>query len=148
MSNDLSLRDGEVNSVRSHIDFGAGIRVLKGDRTGYAFSESTRFEDLMKAAATAAEIAGGTAAEVTMPENCTPVSYTDRYPVVSGWEEHSIVEKKHYLLMLRDFINRGSDRIVSITGNLGDMLTRVLFSTPSGNVSRTRAPWPGCPPPS
>lgn len=127
VSNDLSLRDGEVNSVRSHIDFGAGIRVLKGDRTGYAFSESTRFEDLMKAAATAAEIAGGTAAEVTMPENCTPVSYTDRYPVISGWEEHSIVEKKHYLLMLRDFINRGSDRIVSITGNLGDMLTRVLF---------------------
>lgn len=40
VSNDLSLRDGEVNSVRSHIDFGAGIRVLKGDRTGYAFQKA------------------------------------------------------------------------------------------------------------
>ena len=36
VNNELSLRDGEVNSVRSNIDFGVGIRVLSGDRTGYA----------------------------------------------------------------------------------------------------------------
>ena len=36
-SNEISLRDGEVNSARSNIDFGVGIRVLSGDRTGYAF---------------------------------------------------------------------------------------------------------------
>ena len=57
VTNELSLRDGEVNAVRSNIDFGAGIRVLSGDRTGYAFSESMNEEALLKAAATAAEIA-------------------------------------------------------------------------------------------
>ena len=35
---DLMLRDGEVTSGGFHIDYGVGIRVLKGERTGYAYS--------------------------------------------------------------------------------------------------------------
>ena len=34
-----SLEDGKVNSAYSNIGFGVGIRVLKGDQTGYAYSE-------------------------------------------------------------------------------------------------------------
>ena len=34
--NELLLRDGEVTSGGHHLDFGAGIRVIKGDKTGYA----------------------------------------------------------------------------------------------------------------
>ncbi len=55
---DLLLRDGIVSSGGFHIDFGVGIRVLKGDRTGYAYSESmdTRsMTDAVKAAALIAE---------------------------------------------------------------------------------------------
>ena len=39
--NNLFLRDGIVSSGGFHIDYGVGIRVLKGDKTGYAYSEST-----------------------------------------------------------------------------------------------------------
>ena len=55
---DLLLRDGIVSSGGFHIDFGVGIRVLKGDRTGYAYSESTdtrSMTDAVKAAALIAE---------------------------------------------------------------------------------------------
>ena len=38
---DLMLRDGEVTSGGFHVDFGVGIRVLKGGKTGYVYSEST-----------------------------------------------------------------------------------------------------------
>ncbi|MBQ8022491.1 MAG: TldD/PmbA family protein, partial [Bacteroidales bacterium] len=38
---DLMLRDGQVSSGGFHVDFGVGIRVLKGEKTGYAYSEST-----------------------------------------------------------------------------------------------------------
>ena len=38
--NDLLLKDGEVNDGGYNEDFGVGIRVLDGDRTGYAYSES------------------------------------------------------------------------------------------------------------
>ena len=130
VSNELSLRDGEVNSARSNIDFGIGIRVLSGDRTGYAFSESTRMEDLMRAASTAAEIARDSSSKVSLPEDCTPVDFYDHYPLLSDsydWERHTVEEKKEYLLMLRDLIQQASKRVINITGRIGDQQTRILF---------------------
>ena len=131
VNNELSLRDGEVNSARSNIDFGVGIRVLSGDRTGYAFSESTRMEDLMRAASTAAEIARDSSSKVSLPENCTPVDYANHYPLLSDssdWERHTVEEKKEYLLMLRDLIQQASERVINITGRIGDMRPMALMS--------------------
>ncbi len=47
---DLLLRDGEVSSGGSHVDYGVGIRVLCGEKTGYAYSESTAFPAMIGAA--------------------------------------------------------------------------------------------------
>lgn len=57
--NDLLLRDGTVSSGGFHIDSGVGIRVLDGERTGYAYSESTDPTAMSEAAVAAAMIAGG-----------------------------------------------------------------------------------------
>lgn len=54
---DLLLKDGEVSSGGFHIDSGVGIRVLKGDKTGYAYSEKTEMLDMLHAARAAAQIA-------------------------------------------------------------------------------------------
>ena len=56
---ELLLRDGIVSSGGFHIDFGVGIRVLKGDRTGYAYSESTDRKAMAEAVKAAAKIAHG-----------------------------------------------------------------------------------------
>ena len=48
---DLLLKDGEVSSGGFHIDSGVGIRVLKGDKTGYAYSEKTEMPDTAAASA-------------------------------------------------------------------------------------------------
>jgi len=55
---DLLLRDGVVGSGGYHVDFGCGIRVLKGEKTGYAYAESTDFPSLKSAARAAGSIAG------------------------------------------------------------------------------------------
>lgn len=133
-SSELSLRDGEVNAVRSDIDFGAGIRVLSGDRTGYAFSESTGFQDLMKAASTAAEIARSSSPGITLPADCTPVDFINRYPVVSSWEEHTINEQKHYLTMLRDLIHQKSDKVINITARISNSESKILFFNSLGQT--------------
>lgn len=133
-SSELSLRDGEVNAVRSDIDFGAGIRVLSGDRTGYAFSESTGFQDLMKAASTAAEIARNSSPGITLPADCTPVDFINRYPVVSSWEEHTINEQKHYLTMLRDLIHQKSDKVINITARISNSESKILFFNSLGQT--------------
>jgi len=55
----LMLRDSEVTSGGLHVDFGVGIRVLSGEKTGYAYSESTEMKDMVAAARAASAIAGG-----------------------------------------------------------------------------------------
>ena len=54
---DLLLRDGEVASGGYHVDYGCGIRVLKGEKTGYAYAETTDFPSLLSAAKAAGAIA-------------------------------------------------------------------------------------------
>ena len=46
---ELMLRDGEVSAGGSHIDYGCGIRVLCGEKTGYAYAERTDMPSLIAA---------------------------------------------------------------------------------------------------
>ena len=53
----LNLKDGVVSSGGFHTDCGVGIRVLKGERTGYAYSENLAMDQMLKAAQAASIIA-------------------------------------------------------------------------------------------
>ena len=53
---ELMLRDGEVSAGGSHIDYGCGIRVLCGEKTGYAYAERTDMPSLIAAARSASAI--------------------------------------------------------------------------------------------
>ena len=59
VSSELVLRDGEVSSGGSHEDYGCGVRVLAGEKTGYAYAETTDIQALTRAAKAAAAIADG-----------------------------------------------------------------------------------------
>ena len=52
----LMLKDGVVSSGGFHTDYGVGIRVLKGEKTGYAYSENTDMEDMLCAAKAASAV--------------------------------------------------------------------------------------------
>lgn len=71
--NELLLRDGEVTSGGHHLDFGAGIRVIKGDKTGYAYTEKLDRRSLLSAAGMAASIAC-MSSECTHPFNSGSVA--------------------------------------------------------------------------
>ena len=66
---DLLLRDGVVGSGGYHVDFGCGIRVLKGEKTGYAYAETTDFASLKSAARAAASIAVSAGIGASGPQN-------------------------------------------------------------------------------
>ena len=50
----LLLRDAVVGNGGYSVDYGCGIRVLDGEKTGYAYSESTEMSELRMAAISAA----------------------------------------------------------------------------------------------
>jgi TldD protein len=75
VSNSLGLDENVVSSATRNIDLGVGFRVLKGETTGYAFSDVLEFGRLKAAAGTAALVASGAAAPVRSFETLRPPSY-------------------------------------------------------------------------
>ena len=110
MNQTHQLIDGEVSSGGLNIDYGVGIRVLCGEKTGYAYSESTTWKDMESAAIAASAISQGTAvtprdtrsigATYTAQKNNgdrlvrrlypgRPNPAADRYPIVNDWRQES-----------------------------------------------------------
>ncbi|MBP5566145.1 MAG: TldD/PmbA family protein [Bacteroidales bacterium] len=81
---ELVLRDGEVSSGGSHIDYGCGVRVLKGEKTGYAYAESTDYAALLSAARSASAIAFSGVARNGLASNHLPET-----PLQAGRQRHS-----------------------------------------------------------
>jgi len=134
----LLLRDGAVSSGGSHVDFGAGVRVLEGEKTGYAYSESTSKEDLMACARAASAIASGSVAVV---ENATrpafrgaPNPAADRYPVKDNWFRR---EMSSYLPFLRDVdsdIRARDTRVEKVTVMLSFQMSDILMYNSLGEL--------------
>lgn len=135
ISNDLALRDNQVNAAGSHIDYGVGIRVICSDQTGYAYSETTSMPQMERAARTAAKIAAKARAErYVAPENVTLLKGNDFYPICKGWEETSVTDKIPYLEKLNQLMFDKDNRVIKVVARISDSLTKVLFFNSLGET--------------
>jgi TldD protein len=132
ISNRTTLEDGKVNSAYSNVGFGVGIRVLKGDQTGFAYSETVTPESMIKAAKTAACIADSEkkTGAVKIEEYIVP----NYYPVVNPWEETSISSKIPFLLRLNEKIFAGDKRVTKVNAFIADTTTYMLFYNSEGRL--------------
>ncbi|MCA9546077.1 MAG: hypothetical protein KC613_16850, partial [Myxococcales bacterium] len=55
----VGLEDGAVNRAYSSVSLGVGVRVIKGDQTGYAYTEELTRKAVADAAGIAAVVADG-----------------------------------------------------------------------------------------
>ena len=55
--NQIVMDDGKINKARMAVSLGMGVRVLIGERTGYAFSQALDMKAMLEAARTAALLA-------------------------------------------------------------------------------------------
>lgn len=129
----VSLRDGEVNSTFSGIDYGVGVRVLAGDQTGYAYVESTALDDMLNAARTAARIAS-TSSTKTLPPFSLKIPAINRYPVIKSWESVSIDQRIPFVQRLNDAIFALDARVSKVMVNLSDSTTHVFFVNTNGEM--------------
>src|SRR5690606_25375895 len=75
VSNSIGLDENVVSGASRNVDMGVGFRVLKGEATGYAFSDVLEFGRLKAAAQTAALVASGAPAPVRTLKAVRPPSY-------------------------------------------------------------------------
>ena len=84
----LLLKDSIVSSGGFHTDFGVGIRVLKGEKTGYAYSENTEMMDMLGAAKAASAIANGSSS-ARREYNPVDSRQHDLYPMKENWRDNA-----------------------------------------------------------
>lgn len=142
-ANELSLRDGEVNSASSHIDYGMGVRVLSGDSTGYAYTEVTSMKEMIRAAQAASVIASENRTIYNSANiNITPLSIKGKgyYPVKQSWEEVGILSKAPFLQQLNEFIFAADTRVNKVMARISDSNSKILFYNSEGTLASDQRP--------
>jgi len=127
----LLMRDGAVTSGGNHIDFGVGVRVLSGEKTGYAYSESTAWEDMLASARAAAQITSSSA-EVSPygtrnPSRGEPNPHADRYHIDQPWRGTPMSTFLPFLQKLEADVRRRDARIVKVIVNLAFQVSDILM---------------------
>lgn len=132
-SNNLGLEDGKVNRAYSNIDFGVGVRVLKGDQTGFAYSETLTKDALINAAKMAASIANN-ARDYTVADIYEKIP-ADYYSISRKWEEVSVKEKVPFVQKLNDKVFGLDGKVIKVNAFMGDETSYVLFYNSEGRLT-------------
>ena len=151
---ELLLRDGIVSSGGFHIDYGVGIRVLKGDRTGYAYSESTDKTSMLQATKAAALIAQG--ASIGQPTASTapaslrfapypgkcpagavlqPAAPNDYYPFEQDWRAAEASGFVPFMESLQRKISAADQRVLKVIVSLSDQVSDIMMYNSLGELT-------------
>jgi TldD protein len=133
ISNTLGLEDGKVNQAYSNVDYGMGVRVLKGDQTGFAYTETIALKDMLKVATTAASIASD---PVTFNQgDLTEKNHPNYYKISSKWEDASVEEKVPFVQKLNDRVFELDEKVTKVRAFLSDETGYVMFYNSEGLLS-------------
>ena len=132
-SNSLGLEDGKVNRAFSNIDFGVGIRVLKGDQTGFAYSENINLNDMLNAAKMAANIA-------TENKSFNAGAISEKIParfynISQQWETVSVKDKVPFVQKINDKVFELDEKVIKVNAFLNDETSYVLFYNSEGRLT-------------
>src|SRR6202047_4454955 len=134
----LGIDESLVKSASQGISVGCGVRVVAGERTGYAYTDDLSADRLLRAARTAALIAGGPPRQPLAGFREKPVQ--DLYPVLSPEGDADIASKLE-LLMRADRAARAADpRIVQVRASFADEVRRILVAASDGTFASDTQP--------
>jgi len=137
-SSAISIDESIVKSASQGVSLGVGVRVIAGERTGYAYSDDLSADKIRKAARVAAHIAKGpaTAEKISLNES----RRRDLYPVGTAPTETPFTERVE-LVKRADRAARAYDaRIFQVQASYLDNLRQVMVASSDGVLSFDRQP--------
>lgn len=137
-SGSVSLDEQEIKNASRGVSVGLGVRVRKGDSTGYAHTEALDDGAMLQAAKTAGQIAstGGGVAPV-LP---APITLPRRYPLERSTLELAGAEKVE-ILRRADRAARAHDaKITRVQASFNETYEEVLIATSDGIWARDVRP--------
>ena len=137
-STSVSLDESMVKSATQGISVGCGVRVLSGERTGYAYTDDLSPEKILHAARTAAMIASGPAQQPIVGLTDKPAH--NLYPVPLPSVEAEVLAKVD-LVQRADKAARAYDsRIHEVRVSYADELRRILVIGSDGSFAEDSQP--------
>jgi TldD protein len=137
-STSVSIDESLVKSATQGVSAGCGVRVVSGERTGYAYTDDLAPEKILHAAKTAALIASGPAkTPVVDLKSHKPANL---YPVQVAPVDADIAQKLE-LMFRADKAARGYDpRIKEVRAGYADELRRILVVGSDGTIAEDSQP--------
>jgi TldD protein len=134
----IGIDEGIVKSASESVTLGVGIRVIAGERTGYAYSDDLSPEKIRKAARVAALIARGPASVVKT--GFQEARKHNLYSMITSPHEVGLAERVD-LVKRADAAARAYDsRVFQVIANYADSIREVLVASSDGRLSFDRQP--------
>ncbi|HXE06679.1 MAG TPA: metalloprotease TldD [Acidobacteriaceae bacterium] len=138
-STSLGIDESMVKTASQGISVGCGVRVLSGERTGYAYTDDLGSDRLLRAARTAALIASGPAKQ-QMHGLRQPDVEQSLYPITGAAADAEIAAKLE-LIQRADRAARAYDpRIIQVRAGFSDELRRILVAASDGTFASDTQP--------
>ncbi len=137
-STSLGMDEGIVKTASQGISVGCGVRVLFGERTGFAYTDDLSPERLLKAARTAALIASGPQTERV--QGFTEARTPQLYPVAGSSNDATIAAKLKLIERANVCARNFDSRITQVRVSLNDELRRILIAASDGTFASDTQP--------
>src|SRR5882757_4505346 len=124
LTSSIAIDESMVKSAAQGVSMGVGVRVIAGERTGYAYSDDLSPEKIRKAARVAAHIASGPSKVDKFDLN--EGARHNLYPVLTAPTETAFTERVD-LVKRADRAARGYDsRVFQVQASYADNLRYVM----------------------
>ena len=137
-STSLGVDEQIVKSASQGTSAGCGVRVLSGERTGYAYTDNLSPERLLHAARTAALIASAPAKQTV--QGFTETAVADLYPVPLGGFNLDLAARLELILRADRAARAYDPRIVQVRAGYSEELRRVLVAASDGAFASDTQP--------
>ncbi|MCA1558227.1 MAG: hypothetical protein LC731_06780, partial [Acidobacteria bacterium] len=127
----LIFEEDKVKSARRGIISGVGIRAIRGDQVGYAFSEDLTMDKMMAAANAAAAIANDPTARQRV-QAITEMRPRNLYPVAELATTSDLSKKLAFIKEANEAAKAYSPKIVRVNADFSDEVKYLAYANSEG----------------
>ena len=140
INNSIMMEEGIIKNSAKAISMGVGIRALKGDQTGYAYSEDLNLEPMLHAAQTAASIASNGSMKNLDINKFNEVNPKNHYKIVHSISDIDISDKITMVQKAEKIAHEYDKRIEKVSVSFADTIKFVQVATSDGVILRDTRP--------
>jgi TldD protein len=134
----IGIDEGIVKSATQGVSLGVGVRVISGEKTGYAYSDDLSPEKILAAGRVAACIAHGPSKIEKTPLHDGP--RRNLYPVITAPNDTAFADRVDLVKRAERAARAYDNRVFQVQASYADSLRHVLVATSDGVLNFDRQP--------